>query len=200
MNAASKRIVIASDNAGKVREIRKIFASADCEIVAQADLGVSPVSETGATFADNALIKARNAAEKSGVAAIADDSGLIVDALDGRPGVYSARYAGADASDDDNVERLLEDLTGVPAGERGAHYECAAVWVSPDDTVAPIVAKGHWHGRIIDGPRGERGFGYDPVFFDERLMKTGAEMTMEEKNRQSHRGKAFRELHNRLFK
>ena len=192
-------IVIASGNAGKVCEIRKIFEGSDCEIVSQSELGISAVPETGATFADNALIKARHAAEKSGLPAIADDSGLVVDALDGRPGVHSARYAGADASDEDNVEKLLTELGELPDNERGAHYECAAVWASPDDTDAPIFAQGQWHGRILDERRGEGGFGYDPVFLDEQLMKTGAEMTMEEKNRQSHRGKAFRELHAHLF-
>jgi XTP/dITP diphosphohydrolase len=200
VNDEMKRIVIASGNAGKVREIRKIFENADCEIIPQSELGVSFVVETGSTFTDNALMKARHAAEESGCAAIADDSGLVVDALDGRPGVFSARFAGADASDDDNIDKLLAELRGVPDGERGAHYECAAAWVSPDRAVAPVIVQGQWHGRILDERRGERGFGYDPVFLDERLMKTGAEMSVEEKNRQSHRGKAFRSLRNRLFK
>ncbi len=199
VNAPAKRIVIASGNAGKVCEIRKIFEGSDCEIIPQSELGISSVAETAATFADNALIKARHAAQKSGLPAIADDSGLVVAALDGRPGVHSARYAGAHAGDDDNIEKLLAELREFPDGERGAYYECAAVWASPDDREAPIVAQGQWHGRILDQRRGKGGFGYDPVFLDECLMKTGAEMTVEEKNQQSHRGKAFRELHARLF-
>ena len=194
------KIVIASGNAGKVREIGEILASLDCEFISQSELGISSVPETGATFVDNALIKARYAAEKSGLAAIADDSGLVVDALDGRPGVHSARYAGAEANDDDNVDKLLAELNEVPGGRRTAHYECAAVWVSPDEAITPIVGQGRWHGRIISTRRGKGGFGYDPVFLDERLAKTGAEMSMEEKNRQSHRGKAFRELRDLLLK
>jgi XTP/dITP diphosphohydrolase len=126
--------------------------------------------------------------------AIADDSGLVVDVLDGRPGIHSARYAGEDASDQRNIARLLAELKAVPVDSRTAHYECAAVWVSPDESAAPLIAEGQWHGTIIDEPRGEGGFGYDPVFLDLSLGKTGAEMSMEEKNRLSHRGKAFRRL------
>ena len=200
MSAVNNKIVIASGNEGKVREIGRILSELNCELIPQGELGISSVPETGATFVDNALIKARHAAEKSGLPAIGDDSGLLVDALDGRPGVHSARYAGADAGDDENVEKLLADLEKLPADERGAHYECAAVWVSPDDTVTPLVVEGQWLGRIIDERRGEGGFGYDPVFLDVRLMKTGAEMSPEEKNLQSHRGKAFRKLRDLLLK
>jgi XTP/dITP diphosphohydrolase len=199
MNAAITRIVIASGNAGKIREINKIFQSSGCEIIPQSELGIASVPETGATFSDNALIKARHAAEKSGLPAMADDSGLVVDALDGRPGVQSARYAGPNASDEENVDKLLAELSSSAASERGAHYECAAVWVSPDEMIPAIVVQEQWHGRILDERRGEGGFGYDPIFFDENMMKSGAEMTMDEKNCQSHRGKAFRELHARLF-
>ncbi len=200
MSAVNNKIVIASGNKGKVREIGRILSDLNFELIPQGELGISSVPETGKTFADNALIKARHAAEKSGLPAIADDSGLLVDALDGRPGVHSARYAGADAGDDENVEKLLADLKKLPADERGAHYECAAVWVSPDDTVTPLVVEGQWLGRILDERRGGGGFGYDPVFLDVRLMKTGAEMSMEEKNLQSHRGKAFRKLRDLLLK
>jgi len=200
VSVVNKKIVIASGNEGKVREIGRILGDLDCELIPQRELGISSVPETGATFVDNALIKARHAAEKSGLPAIGDDSGLLVDALDGRPGVHSARYAGADAGDDENVGKLLADLKELPADERGAHYECAAVWVSPDHTVTPLVVEGQWLGRILDQRRGEDGFGYDPVFLDVRLMKTGAEMSMEEKNLQSHRGKAFRKLRDLLLK
>jgi XTP/dITP diphosphohydrolase len=132
--------------------------------------------------------------------AIADDSGLVVDALNGRPGVHSARYAGENATDDENVTKLLSELEDVVPEERVAHYECAAVWVSPDQTVAPLIGGGMWHGRIIDDRRGGGGFGYDPVFLDPSMNKTGAEMSLEEKNRQSHRGKAFRALRDLLLR
>ncbi len=200
MKTPINTIVIASGNARKVHEIGQILADLDCEFIPQSELGISSVAETGTTFVDNALIKARHAAEKSGLPAIADDSGLVVDALEGRPGVHSARYAGANAKDDDNIEKLLAELSQVPDGRRGAHYECAAVWVSPDDAAEPIVGQGQWHGRIISERRGKGGFGYDPVFLDECLTITGAEMSMEEKNRQSHRGKAFRELRALMLK
>lgn len=200
MNPVNNKIVVATGNEGKVREIGKILSSLDCKIVPQSELGISSVPETGATFVDNALIKARHAAEKSGLPAIADDSGLVVEALDGRPGVHSARYAAINASDDENIEKLLAELEDVPAEDRGAHYECAAAWVSPDKTTAPLVAQGQWHGRIIRERRGESGFGYDPVFLDLEMNKTGGEMSTEEKNRQSHRGKAFRELRDLLSK
>lgn len=199
MNAALKRIVIASGNAGKIREISKIFQGSGCEIIPQSELGIAAIAETGTSFSDNALIKARHAAEKSGLPAIADDSGLVVNALEGRPGVHSARYAGPHASDDENVDKLLAELGDSATGERGAHYECAAVWVSADEADPAIVVQEHWYGRILDERRGEGGFGYDAVFFDENMMKSGAEMTMDEKNLQSHRGKAFRKLHARLF-
>ncbi len=195
---ARQELVIASANPGKLSEVRRILAGLRCHLIPQAVLGISPVPESGKTFTENALIKARHAAEKSGLPAIADDSGLVVEALDGRPGVYSARYAGPDASDDNNVEKLLMELREVPDPGRGAHYVCAAVWVSPDDSIAPIVAEGRWHGRVIRERRGAGGFGYDPVFLDENLKKTGAEMSMEEKNRQSHRGKAFAALRDLL--
>lgn len=196
---AKQKIVFASANPGKLLEVSGIFAGLDCELIPQSGFGISSVPETGATFADNALIKARHAAAKLGWPAIADDSGLLVDALNGRPGVRSARYAAADADDDDNVDKLLSELKEVPVDERSAHYECAAVWVSPDNNVSPLVGEGRWHGRILGERRGEGGFGYDPVFLDERLMKTGAEMSVQEKNRLSHRGIAFRELRDLLF-
>lgn len=200
MNSARYKIAIASGNPGKIREICRIFEDLEYEIIPQRRLGVASAPETGATFVDNALIKARNAAEESGLPAIADDSGLVVDALGGRPGVHSARYAGADANDDDNIEKLLCELKNIPAEQRGAHYECAAVWVSPNDIDAPLVAEGRWHGRILSARRGGGGFGYDPVFLDLQMNMTGAEMSMEEKNHQSHRGRAFRHLRDLLRK
>lgn len=194
VNSVTHKIVIASGNEGKIREIGRILSSLDRKLVPQSELEISAVAETGATFLDNALIKARHAAEQSGLPAIADDSGLVVDALDGKPGVLSSRYAGTNASDDENIEKLLAELENLAADKRGAHYECVAVWVSPDKSIAPLVASGQWHGRIISERRGRSGFGYDPVFLDLEMNKTGAEMSLEEKNHQSHRGKAFREL------
>lgn len=198
VNDAMKKVVIASGNKGKLREIGTILSDLDCEIIAQSKLGIASVAETGATFADNAMIKARHAAAESGLPAIADDSGLVVDALDGRPGINSARYAGTGASDDDNIDKLLAELRDVPREERGAHFHCAAVWVSPDDSVGPLVAEGRWRGRILAERRGRGGFGYDPVFFDPNLGRSAAEMSDEEKNRQSHRAKAFQQLGEQL--
>lgn len=194
----SPRIVVASANPGKLREIGRILDDLGYEIIPQGDLGIASVAETGSSFVENAMIKARHAAGLSELPAIADDSGLMVDALNGRPGVNSARFAGLHASDDDNVDKLLAELAEVPGEERGAHYECAAVWLSPDAGGAPLVAEGRWHGRILTARRGTSGFGYDPVFLDTRLGMTGAEMSMDEKNRQSHRGKAFRRLRDLL--
>lgn len=194
------KLVFASANPGKLGEVERILAGLNSEIVPQGELGITPVRETGTSFVDNAMIKARHAARGSGMPAIADDSGLVVDALDGKPGVRSARYAGAEASDDENVDKLLDELARVPAAKRTAHYECAAVWVSPDDSVAPLIADGRWHGRILTSRRGTGGFGYDPVFLDPLLNKTGAEMSIEEKNCRSHRGEAFRRLAELLMK
>ncbi len=199
MSGTKSKIVIASGNAGKVREISKLLASPDRDIISQSELGISPAAEIGATFMDNALLKARHAAVQSGLAAIADDSGLLVDMLGGRPGVHSARYAGEDASDEENVDKLLLEMDGLSEEQRAAHYECAAVWVSPADVVEPLVAEGQWYGRILCCRRGEGGFGYDPVFLDLQTNKTGAELSVEEKNRLSHRGKAFLKLRDLLM-
>jgi XTP/dITP diphosphohydrolase len=199
LSGTRNKIVIASANVGKLREIGKLLAGLDREFISQSELGISSVAESGETFVDNALIKARHAAAQSGLPAIADDSGLLVDTLGGRPGIHSARYADEDASDEDNVDKLLSALDGLPQQQRGAHYECAAVWVSPDDVVEPLVAEGQWHGRILCSRRGVGGFGYDPVFLDIQMNKTGAELSLDEKNRLSHRGKAFLKLRDLLM-
>jgi XTP/dITP diphosphohydrolase len=191
MKDEPKRVVIASSNPGKLREISKILADLDFELIPQSRLGIASVPETGATFVENAMKKARHAARCSGLAAIADDSGLVVDALDGRPGIRSARYAGAGATDDNNIDKLLAELRGVPPDERGAHFCCTAVWASPDDRDEPIIAEGRWRGRILTERRGDGGFGYDPVFIDPALDRSAAEMSEMQKNRLSHRGKAF---------
>ena len=189
-----QRIVLATGNPGKIREIRKIFADMDCDVVPQSDWDLESPDETGTTFAENALIKARYAAEQTGLPAMADDSGIVVDALDGRPGVYSARYAGEDATDADNLDRLLDEMADVSDAERGAAFHCAAVLVFPEREREPVVAEGVWRGTILRARRGSGGFGYDPVFLDPGSGKTGAELSREEKNAVSHRGKAFRAL------
>ena len=191
------KIVLASGNPGKRREIEKILADFDIEIVPQSDFGVTEADEPGTTFIENALIKARHAADATGLPAIADDSGLAVDALDGRPGVYSARYAGPDATDADNNERLLAELSGVPEAERGAAFHCVACFVRPGGR-DPVIAEGEWRGRILEAPVGDGGFGYDPLFFVAETGCSSAQLAAAEKNRRSHRGKALRELARKL--
>ncbi|HSM30449.1 MAG TPA: RdgB/HAM1 family non-canonical purine NTP pyrophosphatase [Woeseiaceae bacterium] len=186
-------IVLATGNAGKVREIRRILGELGVDVVPQTELGVGDADETGSSFVENALIKARHASLMTGLPAIADDSGLVVDALDGRPGVYSARYSGAGATDDSNIDKLLQELEGIPDEKRTAAFHCCAVYVSADDSTS-LVAEGRWRGRILAGRRGEGGFGYDPVFFDPECARTAAELGPELKNARSHRGKALTAL------
>jgi XTP/dITP diphosphohydrolase len=186
-------LVIATGNPGKLREFRALLDGLPFDVVAQADLGVVAPEETGASFLDNALLKARHAAAATGVAAIADDSGLEVDALGGAPGIYSARYAGAGADDAANNAKLLAALAGVPARARTARYRCALVFVAgPRDP--PLIAEGVWEGLLLDAPRGSGGFGYDPYFWVPDLDLTAAELNPAEKNRLSHRGTALRAL------
>lgn len=184
---------MASGNAGKLREISALLKGLGIEVVAQSDLGVADVDETGATFSENSLLKARHAAAETGLAAIADDSGLIVDALDGAPGVYSARYAGPDASDDQNITKLLAALEGTTEQHRGAAFHCVASFVLPDGS-PPLLAEGVWRGSILMARQGDGGFGYDPVFLDPESGRSSAELTNAEKNARSHRGKALRML------
>ena len=190
-----KKVVMATGNAGKIREIAGLLADTDIEIVPQADFDIQDAEETGTTFEENAIIKARHAAAATGLAAIADDSGLVVDALDGRPGVYSARYAGPGASDDDNIDKLLVELEGVD--DRAAAFHCAACYVSNDDA-EPLLTHGTWHGEILDERRGDGGFGYDPVFLDTASGRSAAELAAADKNARSHRGQAIRALVDRL--
>ena len=187
------KIVLATGNPGKVREIRRILGELGVEVVPQTELGVGDADETGSSFAENALIKARHASLKTGLPAIADDSGLVVDALDGRPGVYSARYSGAGATDESNIDKLLQELQGVPDDKRTAAFHCCAVYVSTDDSTS-LVAEGRWPGRIVAERRGTGGFGYDPVFFDPECGRTAAELGPDLKNALSHRGKALTAL------
>jgi len=186
-------IVMASGNAGKIKEIATLLAHLDVNIVPQSDYGVSDADETGSTFEENAIIKARHAAAATGLPAIADDSGLAVDALDGRPGVYSARYAGVGATDEQNIDKLLEELEGVEDKQREAAFHCVACFVFSADA-EPLLAKGSWRGHILDARRGSGGFGYDPVFLDPESGKASAELSQQQKNARSHRGKALRTL------
>jgi XTP/dITP diphosphohydrolase len=186
------RVVLASGNPGKLREFADLLANEGFELVRQSELGIEPPPETGETFLDNALIKARNAARLSGLPAIADDSGIEVDALDGAPGVYSARYAGEGASDSANLEKLLRSLAGVPDARRGARYRCVIVFVRDADDAQPLIGEGTWEGWITDAPRGTGGFGYDPAFIPAADTRTAAEMSPAEKHAVSHRGRAMR--------
>ncbi len=186
-----KKIVLASGNPGKLRELAELLEGLGTEIVAQSEFGVSEADETGQSFEENAIIKARHAMEATGLAAIADDSGLAVEALGGRPGVRSARYAGPSASDDENIDKLLAELHGIE--HRDAAFHCAACFIDPS-APAPIVATGTWRGEISYRRRGSGGFGYDPVFLDAASGRSSAELTADEKNARSHRGRAFRNL------
>ena len=188
-----EKVVLATGNPGKVREIQRILRDLGVEVVPQSELGVTGADETGKSFVENALIKARHASMMTGLPAIADDSGLVVDALDGRPGVYSARYAGADANDESNIDKLLHELQGVSGDQRTAAFHCCAVFVSADDSTS-LVAEGRWAGKILEQRRGTEGFGYDPVFFDPECGRTAAELGPELKNARSHRGKALTAL------
>ncbi|HUG04344.1 MAG TPA: RdgB/HAM1 family non-canonical purine NTP pyrophosphatase [Steroidobacteraceae bacterium] len=189
-----RRVVLATGNAGKLRELRAILGGHGLEVVAQSDLGIMPPPEDGADFVANALIKARHAAAIAGLPAIADDSGLEVDALGGRPGLHSARFAGLQADARANNERLVAELAGVPEQRRTARYRCAMVFLRNAADTAPIVAQAAWEGRIASAPRGAGGFGYDPYFIVRDSEITAAEMPAAEKNRVSHRGQALAAL------
>ncbi|SRR5512138_852573 len=188
------RLVLATNNAGKLRELRAVLAPLGVEVLPQSQFTNIPVEETGLSFVENAILKARHAARAAALPAIADDSGLEVDALRGAPGIYSARYAGPNASDRDNNEKLLRVLRDTPQNARTARYRCALAFMRWDSDPFPIVSQASWEGTIIDVPRGDGGFGYDPIFELPERGHTAAELSAEEKNRISHRGKALREL------
>ncbi len=186
------KAVLASGNRGKLRELTAILAPLGLELIAQSELGIDSPPETGSTFLDNALIKARHAARRSGLPALADDSGIEVDALDGRPGVHSARFAGEGASDAENLRKLLAELHDVPMEFRQARYHCVIAFVRRHDDPEPIVAHGTWEGRIALEPRGCGGFGYDPIFLPADAHRTAAELEASVKNEVSHRAQALR--------
>jgi XTP/dITP diphosphohydrolase len=188
------RAVLASGNPGKLRELAALLAPFSLQLAPQGEFGTRPAAETGATFLENALLKAHHAARHARLPALADDSGLEVDALGGRPGVWSARFAGEGASDEQNLRQLLAELDDVPEGWRQARYQCVIVWVRSVGDQAPLVAHGSWEGRIGHAPRGHGGFGYDPVFIPAGEQRSAAELTPVEKNAVSHRGQALRAL------
>ncbi len=187
-------IVLASNNAGKVREINQLLLDERIRVIPQGELQVPEAEETGLSFVENAILKARNAAQHSGLAAIADDSGIEVDALRGAPGIYSARYADQGASDQENLERLLADLADIPEAERTARFQCLMVYMRHATDPTPLICQGTWEGRVLFAPRGENGFGYDPVFFVPTHDCSAAELDSGTKNSLSHRGQALTKL------
>ncbi len=190
MAARPDKIVMASSNPGKIREIARLLDGLGIEVVAQSDFGIEDADETGTTFVENSLIKARHAATLTGLPAIADDSGLSVDALDGAPGVYSARYAGTECDDGANNDKLLDALRDID--DRGAAFHCVATFIEPGGE--PLVAHGEWRGEILRERQGDGGFGYDPLFYVADCGCSSAELTQEQKNARSHRGQALRKL------
>jgi XTP/dITP diphosphohydrolase len=194
----SKRIVLASGNAGKLREFSAMMADLGLEFVRQSELGVPDAIEDGLTFVENALIKARNAAKLTGLPAMADDSGIVVDALGGAPGLYSARYAGEHGGDAANNTKLLEALKDVPDAQRTARFYCCIVYLRHADDQLPIISEASWEGVVLHAASGANGFGYDPLFYVPTHGCSSAELPAEEKNRLSHRGQALRQLHELL--
>jgi XTP/dITP diphosphohydrolase len=192
------KIVLASNNPGKAREIGQLLSGLNMQVVPQSDYNVVEAEETGLTFIENAILKARNAALHTGLPAIADDSGLEVDALKGAPGIYSARFAGANASDQDNLNKLLADLASLSNVLRTARFQCLMVYLRHADDPTPLICQGTWEGEITTEPRGENGFGYDPVFFVPNEGCTAAELDAQRKNSLSHRGQALRCLLDKL--
>ena len=197
MNAIQSRLVIASSNAGKLAEFKELFAGGGIEVIAQGALGVADAAETGLTFVENALLKARHAARATGLPALADDSGLAVDFLGGAPGIYSARYADG-KGDAANNAKLLDALKDVPEAERGAQFVCVLALVRHADDPLPILCEGLWHGRMLTAASGEHGFGYDPLFWVPERDCSSAELTPADKNQISHRARAMDLLRQRL--
>ena len=192
------KIVLATGNAGKLREFSQMLQSSGLEILPQSAFEVTEVAETGLSFVENALIKARHAAQHTGLPAMADDSGIEVDFLQGAPGIYSARYAGEHATAEDNNHKLLQALSGVPPKERAACFRCVIVFLRHAKDPSPVIAEGRWEGQIAEQPAGDQGHGYDPIFLAPEHGKTAAQLSAEEKNRLSHRGQALADLLQKL--
>ncbi len=194
----TEKIVIASNNKGKIAELTDLLGPLGMAPVAQGELGVGEAEEPAVTFVENAILKARHASRITGLPALADDSGLAVDCLNGQPGVRSARYAGDNASDQDNVDALLAAMASVPEGQRGAQFHCVLVFLRHADDPTPVVCHGRWPGAILSAPAGDGGFGYDPVFWVSKHQCSAAELTRAEKSRISHRGRALAQLTQQL--
>jgi XTP/dITP diphosphohydrolase len=192
------KVVLASSNAGKIHELQNMLDELNLTIIPQTTLNVSDVAETGLTFVENALLKARHACEQTGLPALADDSGLTVTALQGAPGIYSARYAGAKADAQANITKLLAAMHDIPASKRQAAYYCVLVFMTHAKDPTPLICEGSWHGEILSAPRGTLGFGYDPVFYVPKENKTAAELPLHVKNQLSHRGHALHKLLKKL--
>ncbi|MBA3987820.1 RdgB/HAM1 family non-canonical purine NTP pyrophosphatase [Aliidiomarina maris] len=190
----AKSIVLASGNKGKIKELDALLAPMGWHVRAQSEWDFVEAEETGLSFVENAIIKARHACAQTGLPALADDSGLAVDALQGAPGIYSARYAGAQASDSDNIAKLLEAMAEVPEHARSARFICALVFMQHANDPTPIICQGQWEGQILTAPQGNGGFGYDPVFFSPEKQCSAAELSAEDKQMLSHRGKALAQL------
>lgn len=195
-----QKIVLASGNTGKLKEFQQLLSSSGFDILPQSDFDVPEVEETGLSFAENAIIKARNASQHTGLPAIADDSGLEVDALNGQPGIYSARFSGPDATDKTNNTKLLRELADIPQHQRSAHFQCLLVFIRHATDPTPIICQGSWDGEILLESRGVNGFGYDPLFFVSDYCCSSAELEPAIKNKISHRGKAMAILLDRLKK
>jgi non-canonical purine NTP pyrophosphatase (RdgB/HAM1 family) len=187
-------IILASNNPGKAKEINALLDGSTFNVISQSEFNVEEVEETGLTFIENALIKARNAARYTDHPVIADDSGIEIFALNGKPGIYSARYAGKDASDEDNLNKLIEDIKPLKQEDRKARFVCVMVFLKHAEYSTPIIAQGIWNGSVITEPRGENGFGYDPMFYVPTHECTSAELSAEIKNKLSHRGQALQQL------
>jgi XTP/dITP diphosphohydrolase len=190
----AKKIILASNNPHKLFELKTALRSLSTEFVLPSTYGIDSPDETAPTFVENALIKARYVSEKTGLPAIADDSGLCVEALQGKPGIYSARYAGMNAHDQNNIDKLLSDLEKINDQERHAYFYCSIVFLRQANDPTPIICQGVWHGQILFAPRGEQGFGYDPIFYIPEKNCTAAELSLAEKNKISHRGQAIQAL------
>jgi XTP/dITP diphosphohydrolase len=188
------KVVLASNNAGKIREFNELLKDLNIEIIPQAELGVEEIEETGLSFIENALIKARHASSVTGLPALADDSGLAVNALNGAPGIYSARYAGEEANATNNIIKLLADLKTFPDDKRQAQFHCVLAFMLHEKDPTPLICDGMWAGTILHEPSGKDGFGYDPIFYVPSMKQSAAELPLEIKNKISHRGLAIQTL------